>query len=150
MNNSVEFAMDFLNILAVMTLQDNKGGSPIGYAIARMFLVDWGISVEEADTVNKMFMEKARNNSLDTMDVVQKRIMKRIGDNNGAKKRLLRQLASIACIDGQITEEEISFFKHWAELFDLKPSEAREILVSGEDLALALNFVGSTYISETS
>lgn len=145
-SGKISFAVDFINVLGLMNLRAKSGMNPISHSAILLFLIDWGLSAAELDRSNQLFWQQVDNKSIDNFDVAAKRIVKALENHPEEQRRIMVQLAAIAELDADLTPDEVSYFKNWGEMFDMRPSEVTSLYDRGRQLAMALTFFGRKYM----
>ncbi len=147
MSGKMEFGCDYLIIMRNLVMQSTDKNDFVADAAARLFLLQWGFSVIEIDEVNKLFWDRVNSGTLeDDLLVVAGRIAKHIENDKDAQNRLVVGLAAIGLMDGNVTDAEAGFVRHFQGVLDLKPSEFSALCAKGEDWAIALSFFGEQYL----
>jgi hypothetical protein len=152
MKGKIEFGCDYLNIMRSL----EYAGSPrevdlVADAAARVFLLNWGFSVEEIDEANSLYLERLKKNELEgDLSKVAKRIADHIAQDKTAQDRLVTELAAVSCIDDNVTSDEAQFVKWFEDILDIRPSEFAALCDRGFDWAVALKFFGDAYADRRS
>lgn len=151
MSKKINFGVDFLFVVRSLQIDEKKlKFDPVTDAASKLFLVDWGLSAEEVDEVNKMFFDKGNSGSLDKFDVTIERLVNHLKKDKPSTERFIIQVAALASLDFNITEMEATFVNMLKDYFDLRKSELETLLQRGTNLAIALNYFGETYSKEKS
>ena len=119
-------------------------------ASIRLFLIQWGLSVEEIDEANTMFWNQVESDSLEDLQIVIERVVDHLSNDSEAKERLIIQMAAIGLLDFDVTEGESNFVRRFQEVLDFRPSEFSKLASRGNDLAIALNYFGNEYVKAKS
>jgi len=147
MKGKLEFGCDYLQIMRELI---SRGGSenpdPIADATAKLFLLQWGFTVEEIDQSNKLWFDRLSAKELENdLLVVINRIKDYIKDDRPAQERFIIEMAAVGAIDAKVTDDEAGFVRGFLEIFDLRPSEFQELCKQGSDWSIALNYFGKEY-----
>ena len=152
MNAKVEFGVDFLSICrdligrsSGLDEEINQSLYIVADAAARLFLLEWGLTVEEGDRADALWWERFENDKLDEIDIVVDRVIDHFSQEPKAKERILIQLVAITYLDYEVTDGEQYAFRFFSENFDLRPSEEEELIKKGFDLAIGLNYFGDQF-----
>lgn len=155
MTGKIEFGVDFLYLcrdFISRSANPNEEVDEIDRAIsdvaARLFLLLWGLSVDEGDEANQKFWERVNNNSLEDLDLVVERIVKHLEADRSAQERLIVQLTAIGLMDFDVTEGEKFVVNYLSDKFDFRPSELSDLADQGHSLAVGLNYFGDIYMQE--
>ena len=149
MNGKLEFGCDYLNIMRNLELAETpkRELDPIEDAAARLFLLNWGLSITEIDDANQLFWDRAQNNSLEVdLNKVIDRIYNHIVGDRGAVERFVIELAAIGFMDANVTNDEDAYVLYFKDKFDFKQSEFMALCSKGTDLSIALNYFGDAYM----
>lgn len=148
MSGKISFGCDFLYLMRELQLRSSESGELdlISDAAARLFLVEWGFSVEEIDETNKLFWDRVNSESLGDLLPAMQRVVEHVSKDPSAQERLVMQLAAIGSMDFSVTAQEGSFVSSFQEAFDLRPSEFNALCQRGWELAVALDFFGMQYL----
>jgi hypothetical protein len=138
MNGKISFAIDCIAVLSIMNEQANGGKARVSAAASLMFLVEWGLNLEEITEANKQFLERVNNHTIDDFATTSKRIVVALQNREEDKKRFMGQLATIAVLDNDYTDNESSFYQEWGTLLDFKPSEMQASYDFGKHAAYML------------
>jgi hypothetical protein len=152
MNPKIAFGSDFLFLMRSLQLSasDYTRIDPISDAVARFFLITWGLSAKEADEANTQFLSKAQSGKLGNFQECIERIVNHVKKDRLSLERLVVQCAAIATLDYDVTPDEASFVRMFQDYFDLKLSEWEALVNQGANWAIGLNFLGNAYAEEGS
>jgi len=148
MNGKLEFGCDYLQIMRSLEAVGDTNGKwdPVADAAARLFLLQWGFSIQEIDDANKLFWDRLQKNALENdLDVVATRIADHIHDDRPAQERLVQQLAAVGEMDLKVNDEEQNFVGYFRDKLDMRQSEFTKLCEQGEAWAIALDFFGQQY-----
>ncbi len=150
-NGKILFGVDYFHFMRNMEIPDNETKSDIKGdivdAVIKLFLLQWGFSVEEIDYSNKLFWEKLNNNTLDdSLEPVLDRILSFIKDDREKQEKLLIEITCVGLMDNEVSDRERYFANYFQEKFDLKPSEYSALCTKGGDWHLAFEYLGEEYI----
>lgn len=120
--------------------------SRISDAAARLFLIEWGLSVEEGDKANALFWDRVRDETLGEFLPAYRRIVDHVSKDRAAQERIIIQLAALASMDFKVEDKEATFVRWFRDEFDLRPSEFTNLCQRGWDLAVALDYFGREYL----
>lgn len=148
MSGKLEFGCDFLYLTRMLIWESTPDGGPdaISDAAAKLFLLQWGFSVEEVDQANALFFERVNSDTLGEFNPAYKRIVEHVSKDRAAQERLVIQLAALGSMDFEITNEEANFVRWFMDEFDLRPSEFQDLCQRGWDLAMGLDYFGRAYM----
>ncbi|MEK9137108.1 MAG: hypothetical protein AAB393_08295, partial [Bacteroidota bacterium] len=141
MNGKLEFGCDYLQIMRALEFQHDTEGKfdPVADAAARLFLLQWGFSLQEIDDANKLFYDRAQSQKLENdLGVVAKRIVDHIRNDRPAQERLVMELAAVGAMDRNVNENEVSFVQVFQNMLDMKSSEFFALCNQGQAWAHAL------------
>jgi hypothetical protein len=148
MNGKTSFAIDYLHMLFIMNGYAKDGTNFVSHATCRLFLIDWGLNPTESDEANKLFIEKMSSHTIDDFTITSKRVVTAFENREEDKKRFMHNLATIAALDDDLTDKEMSFYREWGELLDFKPTELETMWKFGWNWAIVLRFVGSAFYEQ--
>ena len=143
MKYNVDFGYDLLQVL--LTFQDSDDIDPVVYSAIRIFLVEWGYSVEELESISSKFADDTKNSKLESTRTVFERLVSRVKNDPTSIERLVTQSSAVASMTMNLTDTKIKYVSLYQSYFDLRPSEWQEYAQRGTDLAMLLNSFGSTY-----
>ena len=158
MSGKLNFGRDFFYIMRELMWRGKKPDQTasqdnsliVPEASIRLFLIQWGFSVDEIDEANAMFWKQYESDSLEDLPIVIERVVDHLSNDIEAKERLLVQMAAIGLLDFDVTEDEASFVQGFQDLLDFRPSEFTKLASKGNDLAIALNYFGNEYVKAKS
>ena len=148
MSGKISFGCDFLYLMRELQLRASESGELdlVSDAAAKLFLIEWGFTVEEVDEANKLFWDRVSSESLGEFFAAIQRVVEHAGKERSAQERLVIQLAAIGSMDFNVTPMEESLVSGFQEAFDLRPSEFNALCDRGWNLAVALDFFGTQYL----
>lgn len=146
LSGKISFAVDFINLLGLMNLRAKGGMNPVAHSAILLFLVEWGLTANELDQANGIFWQMVEAKTIDNFDVAAKRLAGALANHPAEQQRMMIQLAAIAELDADLTQEEITYLKSWGETFDMRPSEVSVLYDRGRQLAMALTFFGRKFM----
>lgn len=146
LSGKISFAVDYINLLGLMNLRAKGGMNPVSHSAILLFLIDWGLTADELDQANQVFWQQVDQKTIDNYEVAAKRLTAALAHHPVEQKRMMIQLAAIAEMDVDLTQEEITYLKSWGEIFDMRPSEVAALYERGRQLALALTFFGKKFM----
>lgn len=150
MEPKISFGVDYLMIMRTLQLTGAaKKFDPVADAASQLFLIQWGLSPEEADQASDIVIDKMRKDSLPDFKVVFERLVGHLrAKGPDSAERLLLQVAAIASLDFDVTADEASFVGIFQNYLDLRPSEWEALTRQGANWALALHHFGGTYAKQ--
>ena len=148
MSGKIEFGCDYLYLVRTLIWEakPESGQDAIPDAAAKLFLLQWGFSVEEVDQANALFFERVNAETLGEFHPAYERIVAHVSKDRTAQERLVTQLAALGAMDFQVTDGEANFVRWFMDEFDLRPSEFQALCERGWDLAVGLDYFGKVYM----
>jgi len=146
MSGKVSFGVDYLYIMRdLIMIGNDQAYNNVCDSVARLFLLDWDLSIEEIDEVNSKFWEKVNNKELEDLSVVVNRVLAHVNKEKAFQERFTIEMAALGALDGNVNNDEQGFVYSFKDMFDMKQSEFLALLQKGVQRAIALNFVGEQY-----
>jgi len=144
-NGKILFGVDYLHLMQTMEWDHNRSGIVI--AVMKLFLLQWGLSVEEIQLSGTLFFNKMKDNTIgDTVEPALLRIYEFIKDNKEKQKQLLIEMVCVGLMDNNVTDREKFFNDYFKNKFNISPSEYGEIIKKGDDWAKVLKNLGAEYL----
>jgi hypothetical protein len=149
MNGKIEFGCDFLALMRSLAFKGNKYEvKPVNEAVANLFLVEWGLTLEETAAANNLFFNKMNAGEYNAPLInIARRIVDQISINHLAPGVLIIQMAALGAIDFIWTDEEKAFISIFQQLLNIGPLDFQALTAQGATLALALNNFGRAYMA---
>jgi hypothetical protein len=153
-SGKLEFGFDYLYLMRNFEMRGLEPESKQPFnrvedAAARLFLLQWGFSVEEIDAANKLFLDRLEHHALERdLKVVVDRLVEYVKTDPVAQERLVVQMAALGALDANVTKDEAEFVMLFQNLLDMRQSEFKRCLDQGADWAIALGYFGSVYAEE--
>jgi hypothetical protein len=146
-SGKIEFGVDYLTIMRFLQSKGHPNGfDPVDDAAAKLFLLQWGFSVEEIDAANAEYVQRLNNQTLgNDIFPIAKRLSDHIKGDEESKDRLVIELAAIGLMDANVTNDEDMFVSAFQNLLDMKPSHFQALTKVGNDWAIALNYFGTEF-----
>jgi hypothetical protein len=148
MNGKIAFGIDYLVIMRNLECREYQetGGDDVADAAARLFLLQWGFSIEEIDEANRIFWDMAHQNKLpDKLAPVFQRVVEFVKKDPNGVEKFITELAAVGSLNGNITDQEREYLNQFEGYFDLRPSEFYELCQRGWNWGIALNYLGEQY-----
>ena len=148
MSGKIEFGCDYLHLtrMLIWEAKPESKQDEVSDAAAKLFLLQWGFSVEEVDQANALFFERVNTETLGEFHPAYQRIVAHVSKDRTAQERLVTQLAALGAMDFQVTDGEANFVRWFMGEFDLRPSEFQDLCQRGWDLAVGLDYFGTAYM----
>lgn len=146
MENRIDFGIEYLYSVTTLAISE-KGAvdfDPVVYAAARFFLLDWGLSIDEADEANRQLLNFMKDKSLEPTEKLD-RLFNRIKSDPVLKEKYATQIAALVSFDNKITDMEKIFMNVIQDKLDFRHSEIVDIFTKGINLSIGLRFFGENY-----
>ena len=146
MSGRISFGCDFLYLANMLQPQwSSIHDVDLVRATSRLFLVQWGFSLEEINKAEAILWDRIDAGALDDLSAVVQRIVNHFKKDRSAQERLIAQLAAIAVMDCEYSDRDAAFVGFFQEAFDLGSAEFFDLYEQGRNLATALLLFGRAY-----
>lgn len=147
MSGKVEFGVDYLHLMRGLMLvaTEDRKLDPISDAAARLYLVHWGLTTEQADDASELFFQRAEEGKLGSTSDVVDRMVEHFDGDRRSQEQLVVEIVSIGFMDFEVSDAEADFVRTFQHEFDFRPSEFKKLLNRGSQLAIGLSYFGSQY-----
>ncbi len=143
----VEFGFRYLFVMRELQLKSGKQTlDAVSDAAARMLLIHWGLSPGEIDEANKLFWERFNSNKLGELQDAFNKLKEGVAKDKEKVRKLIVDVATVAAMDMNLSNEEAGFLGTIQNSFDLRQSEVSDLVDSGYKHAVGLNFFGQEYL----
>lgn len=144
---NIEFGFQYLYILRELQLRgtDKSKLDNIADAAARMFLISWGLSLDEVDAANQTFWDRFEKNQLGEIQDALQKLKNRLGSNETDIHHFVVEACAVAAMDMNLSDGEVGFINILKDLFDLRQSDLTKLLERGYNTAIGLRFFGNEY-----
>jgi hypothetical protein len=151
MTGKIEFGCDYeYTMLYLGFIGHHDADDPIPGVVIRLFLLNWGFSLDEADEAEKIFWERLTSNQLgpvfSNINQVIDRIVDYIKDDKAAKERFVTEITAVSYMDMVLKDEARAFINSFKDILDMKPSEFSDLFAKGVYIASSLNVFGKVYM----
>lgn len=145
---NVEFGFQYLYVLRELQLKgsDKTMLDSVADAAARMFLIGWGLSLDEVDEANRVFWGRLEKNELGNLQVALQNLKSRVGGNTSDVHHFIVEACAVAAMDLDLSAGEVGFINVLKDLFDLRQSDVMNLLERGYNTAVGLRFFGNEYV----
>ncbi|MEW6030630.1 MAG: hypothetical protein ACOYZ8_11695 [Chloroflexota bacterium] len=145
---NVEFGFQYLYALRELQLKgaDKTKLDSVADAAARMFLIGWGLSLDEVDEANRVFWSRLEKNELGNLQTALQNLKSRVGGNPSDVNHFVVEACAVAAMDLDLSEGEVGFINVLKDLFDLRQSDVMTLLERGYNTAIGLRFFGNEYV----
>ena len=149
MSGKVEFGVDYLLLMRGLMLvaTEERDIDPISDAAAKMFLLHWGLTVDEADDANRRWFERMREGNLGKVSDAVNRIVEHFDGDKHSQEQLVVEIVAIGSLDFKVSDDEAAFVRSFQDEFDFRSSEFEKLVEQGSNLAIGLTYFGSEFAS---
>lgn len=150
-SGKVAFGVDYLFLMREVECREfeETGYDAVTDAVARLFLLQWGFTVDEIDQANSVYMDLMNRKKLpEDIRPVFQRVAEIVKKDPGGVEKFVTELAAVGFMSGNVTDNERGFVNIFETWLDLRPSEFNELLNRGYNWSIALNFLGKRYMEK--
>jgi hypothetical protein len=149
-DEKIDLGSDYINIVkffensdaAITAIKRNQFIDEI----IRLFLLQWGFTLDEIKTAFAQFWRKQNEDKLDkTIGPVFNRLVDFLQDKKEIQDCFITEMITIAYIDCKLTHEEKESVRYLKEKFNLQDEEFEKLQSNGLELATVIKNLSITY-----
>lgn len=137
-SEKVAFGCDYVQFVVEIGLRGQEGFDGKVHALRGLFLLQFGLSVEEIDGSTRLFFKRMQGETLDNLNSCVQRLKAYVEGKQELKELMLTQFAVMASLADEITEAQRALVNAFAESLDFRPSEINALYAKATGLRAAL------------